>query len=132
MTVSVFVYGTLEIPLVRQAVLVKEIRVQPAVLHGYRRALLRGKSYPGIVSAYGRSVCGTLCRDLDADDLDRLDRFEDDVYQRQQVEVESKGKQMKAFAYVIPAANDSILSEQAWDRALFEREHLEEFLGARG
>ena len=61
--------------------------------------------YPFIVAAPGRHVDGVLIMDLDADDLARLDRYEEvdqAVYVRADVEVEAWGCGPSAFH--LPAA----------------------------
>lgn len=67
------------------------LRVQPAVLHGYRRHRVRGADYPGIVAASSSSsrssVLGTLVTGLTDGDLHRLDLYEGDEYVREQVSV---------------------------------------------
>lgn len=79
------------------------LKLQPAVLHGYRRHRVRGADYPGIVPVSSpspstssptsssetsrTSVLGTLVSGLTDGDLHRLDIYEGDEYAQERVVV---------------------------------------------
>ena len=130
-----FVYGTLEIPEVLRAVTGRDFPAHPAVLADYRRALLRGEVFSAIVHTPGGSTPGTLYSKVDPDTFLRLDRFEGDPFQRIEVTVQTLSAPSRpetAFVYALDPARGELLGDQPWDRARFEREHLQEFLGTLG
>ena len=103
-----------------------------AVLDGYVRFLLEGKPYPGIIASPGQSTRGVLYLDVDAAVWSRLDRFEDDLYERTRVRVVADdGRVLQAFTYVVPAARRHLLGSRPWDREVFRRGHLAAFIAAR-
>lgn len=124
-----FAYGTLEIPAVMYAVTGQHHPVEAAVLPGYRRYLLANKPYPGIVPQLNADVEGMLYRNLSPQIWQRLDRYEDDFYQRQQVRVLSRrGELIEAWTYIVPVAYQHLLSQIPWDRRYFTKHRLRRFL----
>ena len=124
-----FTYGTLEIPSVVRRVLGRDLTGERAVLHGYARFLVHGECHPGIVERAGASVSGTVYNGLSSAMFLRLDRYEGKEYEKRIVEVVlSTGEARTAYTYTCLAG---MLSEAPWDRAIFIRDHLTEFLTAR-
>lgn len=96
-----FAYGTLLRSRVVEALLGRVPPSYEATLAGYERCRLAGRVYPGLVSAPGRTVSGVVYADLAAAELQIIDRFEGDGYERRIVRVESGGLVLDVFAYVI-------------------------------
>ena len=86
-TRALFAYGTLEIPAVMLAVTARSFASEPARLDGFVRFLLRDRAYPGIVETPGATTEGRVYHGVDDASLARLDRFEDDCYERRGVVV---------------------------------------------
>ena len=129
MKTHLFAYGTLEIPAVMYAVTGQHHPAEAAVLTGYRRYLLANKHYPGIVPQLNADVKGMLYRNLSPQIWQRLDRYEDDFYQRQQVTVLSRrGELIEAWTYIVPMAYQHLLSQISWDRRYFTKHRLRRFL----
>jgi gamma-glutamylcyclotransferase (GGCT)/AIG2-like uncharacterized protein YtfP len=127
-----FAYGTLQFPEVMRLVVGRTLPAEPAVLEGYGRYLVRGQTFPGLVAEAGSSTPGALYRDLDPDAVARLDRFEDDFYERRTVSVTTgAGARVSAFAYVVPEGRSEMLSREPWDEVRFARQHLVAFLSDR-
>lgn len=64
------------------------LRIQPAMLHAYKRYRIKNKKYPAILpTAFLSSVRGVLIEGLTDSDLWRLDIFEGSEYARQKVRV---------------------------------------------
>lgn len=125
----VFVYGTLELPEVMEAVTGKRFEREPALLAGFRRGLLRGLPYPGIVEDAEAATPGWLVLHVDEAALALLDAFEDECYERREVEVELEdGLRTKAFTFAIPAAAADLVTPEPWEPAGFHERHLERFL----
>jgi gamma-glutamylcyclotransferase (GGCT)/AIG2-like uncharacterized protein YtfP len=131
--INLFAYGSLMIPEVIQAVICREVFGESATLVGYLRQGLLGFSYPGLVKCPDASVDGRLYRDLSANDLLRLDAFEDDFYQRQTLTVQSRnGGINQASVYVITPESTGLLDGRPWCVETFRRQHLRGFLSRYG
>lgn len=83
---------------------------------GYAIFRVRDAVFPGIVVASGSSVRGVVYLDVDLAAVDRLDRFEDDFYDRQSLTIDcDDGRQLVAGAYVVPPASRHVLTSEPWD-----------------
>jgi gamma-glutamylcyclotransferase (GGCT)/AIG2-like uncharacterized protein YtfP len=120
-----FAYGTLLVAEVMERVAGRSFPAEHAVLLGWRRRLLRGATYPGLVPAPGESVEGLLYAGLDAGALARIDRFEGALYERRELTVAlDSGKSRPAFVYVLRPEHRGLLSELPWSEAEFRARHL--------
>lgn len=136
---ALFVYGTLQVPQVVQAVLQRLPRSQPAVLSGYRCGLMAGQCYPGIVAAPGQRVRGRLLVALTWAELCRLDVYEGDEYQRVEVCVElsderaeagarAPARQIRAQAYVVKPQLSSRVTSAPFEWKALGKQQLRELL----
>ena len=126
---NLFVYGTLMVPAVMQAVTGHAFRSLPATLTGYARFRIKQQVYPGIVTGRDSSVDGLLYYAIDAQSMQRLDEFESEVYRRSEVTVQpADGGEETAWAYVIAPSYEHLLSSDGWDLAQFQRQHLQRYL----
>ena len=63
---------------------------------------------------------GIVYLDVDHESTERLDRFEDDFYERRAIAADcSDGQRRMAEAYVVPPANRSVLTSEPWGREAF-------------
>lgn len=125
---ALFAYGTLEFPQILEIVAGRAFAAErPAIAHGYRRAMLRGRRYPGIWPDASASTDGVLYRGLDAEALRRVDRFESDVYRRVEIAVHCAGRDHSAYAYVVEPEHLGLLADTAWNRDHFRAVHLEDY-----
>lgn len=130
---NLFAYGTLQVPAVMERVAGGPVAApEPAVLTGYRRFLLRDKTYPGIVETAEATVAGMLFRDLTAEVVRRLDAFEDPIYERLPVRVTLGAETVDAFAYVVPVARRGLLDTVEWSLERFRERDLTRFLETHG
>ena len=126
---NIFTYGTLMIPEVMAAVTTRKFRSIIAILKGYARFTVKGESYPGIIPVTDAATEGIIYFDVDELSLRRLDAFEGDLYQRIQIQVETKGIEiLKADTYVIKPKFRSHLSSLEWNMKEFAQKHLKTFL----
>jgi len=129
--ITVFTYGTLEIPAVMEAVTGKSFPSIEATVENFARYVIKGKSYPGMTPAPGQATAGRLYYEVDPGSLALLDRFEDKVYVRQLIPVKTgKGESLEAYAYIIPPPYSGILSSEPWHRDRFMASHLPRYLTA--
>jgi gamma-glutamylcyclotransferase (GGCT)/AIG2-like uncharacterized protein YtfP len=117
----VFTYGTLMFPEVWQAVVGREFASVPGTAAGYAIYRVQDAVFPGIAAADERdSVRGVVYLDVDHASVARLDLFEDDFYVRRSVWIDCEdGERRAADAYVVPPENESVLTDERWDRAKF-------------
>ena len=117
----VFTYGTLMFPEVWQAVVGRSFETVDGTAAGFEILRVRDAVFPGIAAATGIcSVPGVVYLDVDRDSTDRLDRFEDEFYERRTIAIDcSDGQLRKAEAYIVPAANRDVLTSEPWGRESF-------------
>jgi gamma-glutamylcyclotransferase (GGCT)/AIG2-like uncharacterized protein YtfP len=128
---TLFAYGTLLFPEVFLAVTGRrEASSSAATLRGFVRRRVVGEIFPAIVEAEERDrVIGVIWSGLDERDLDRLDVFEGDLYQRRRVEVGApRASDREVWTYVLAAAWRHRLGAEPWDPLAFERDHLVAFV----
>jgi hypothetical protein len=104
-----FFYGTLIDADVRRAVLgpAAPRQVEAALLRGWRRVSVPGKTYPIVLADPQASVAGVLARGLTPAARRRLERYEDaDLYTVAEVEVVPAGRRrpLKALVFVAKTA----------------------------
>jgi gamma-glutamylcyclotransferase (GGCT)/AIG2-like uncharacterized protein YtfP len=127
---TLFVYGTLMVPDVLNALLGRLPLHCEALLEGYRRYTIQGECYPAIVNNPGANVRGLLLSGLTKSDVETLDDYEGDAYVRAQVIVAVDGKPTQANCYVWRSQSDVRLGNEAWDLETFRTRHLADYLRA--
>ncbi len=121
----IFAYGTLRFPEIVHALTGRRFSSRPAVLEGFARYRVRGRSYPGIVPVSGSRTAGVLFDGVDLRSLALLDRFEADLYERRRVRVcAGAGAPLAALTYVVAAGRRQCLGREPWDRERFAARHV--------
>lgn len=99
----------------------------PAILDGHCRHRVRLADYPAVVRQEGHSVRGIYATGLTDANIDKLDRFEGDEYERVEVEVRegegTAGEAKKAFVYLFLKGAE--LEAGEWDFEAFRRDKME-------
>lgn len=125
-----FFYGTLMDPQVLSwvtGVPFDPIRLRPAVLSGFRRVYVADVSYPAIYADPESDVTGCLVRGISAAAANRIDQFENDGYDRQNLRVRTaNGGDVPAAVYV--AGKRMALTDQDWDFQNWRRRHKRRYL----
>ena len=126
---SLFAYGTLQIPVVMQAVTGQKLSPVDAVLRDYCRYSIRDEVYPAIIVQTGASVSGQLYTGLGRSTLKILDAFENVIYERCEREVVTAGNvSINAQVYVISIEYHHMLSGKPWEVDWFRQNHLDNYL----
>jgi len=128
---ALFAYGSLQVEEVMEAVTGRRFIGRPATLPGHRRRLLYGCTYPGVVADEVESTPGVLFEGLAASDLEILDLFEGEPYERRRLQLEVVAPvraRSTAFVYVVRDDRASLMSATAWDLATFRERSLATFL----
>ena len=129
---ALFAYGSLEVPEVMRAVTGRSFRHRPAVLEGYRRSLLVGSSYPGILATSGERTSGIAYESLDRRTFEILDDWEGDSYRRDEVRVTlTSGQTLRAYAYVLRPECAHLISDTPWDAEAFRLSRARRSPGSR-
>ncbi len=127
----VFTYGTLEIPEVMEAVTGKSWVSAEARAGGFAKFLLKGRTYPGMTVVQGSICSGRVYYHLDPQTIEILDAFEDEVYRREQIEVDVEGgRSLQAHAYLIRPQDRECLTAIPWQPDEFKSKHLVRYLEA--
>ncbi len=125
---DLFVYGTLMLPEIMHAVSGCDAPGEPAVLADYRRRRVAGEAYPAIVEAAGETVEGLVYCGLGHRQLERLDRFEGEMYRRVRVGVTMSGVPRQAQAYVLQPQYRHRLTDRPWSLQDFAVQGLRRFV----
>jgi gamma-glutamylcyclotransferase (GGCT)/AIG2-like uncharacterized protein YtfP len=127
-TFSVFTYGTLQFPEVMQAVTGLDLKPVTASLSGYQRFKIKERTFPGLIKKQGIITDGMLYRDLEEAAIERLDQFEDVMYERYLVDVQVNSETEQAFVYVTQKEYKDCLLDQEWSLEEFRSKYLKLYL----
>lgn len=127
-THALYVYGTLQVPAIFQQIVGRALRAVPATLEGYARYRVQARVYPAIVEQAGGRVEGLVYGGLSSAELERLDLYEGDLYERRVVDLSKGGVFIQAHVYVLRVDQHHLLSSDAWDLDTFTRDHLKDYL----
>jgi gamma-glutamylcyclotransferase (GGCT)/AIG2-like uncharacterized protein YtfP len=125
---NLFTYGTLQNAEILAQVVGRSWPSSPALLDGYARYRVNGKPYPAIVEEPGAQVQGSLYSGVSQIELERLDEYEGELYQRCALRVWVGPQAIDAFTYLLRGEYRALLSVELWELADFEREHLAGYL----
>ena len=125
---NVFTYGTLCIPEVMTAVCGRRPDATDAQLSDYACHLIVNQNFPGIQPQPGGIVPGLLWSDISTQELEALDAFECDFYNRLILEVKTKPGIVEAMVYVVAPQHLNLISGFPWDEAFFIQHHLATYL----
>lgn len=112
-----FVYGSLMFPEIIRSVIGRVPEGRPAIIQGYRRLVVAGESFPGMIKV-GESderVDGLVYVDITSEEWKRIIAFEDEFYGLKEVSVERLGENLSALAFVVPPAKKSLLADEVWN-----------------
>ena len=129
----VFTYGTLMFSEVWRAVIGRRYRQSKAVVDGFQRHAVLGVDYPCLIrSEPDQQVDGILYFDIKRDDLETLDNFEADQYDREVIPCTlANGEIVEAFAYLWSERHMDQVGED-WDIEGFRDEGMRRFLARHG
>lgn len=121
-------------PEVWQAVIGRRYRQSKAVIRGYERRAINGASYPCLIRSDDPEsiVNGIVYFGISDEDLETLDEFEAEQYDREIINCETPdGESVEAFTYVWSSRHAYMVGDQ-WDEAWFRKEGLRRFLARYG
>ena len=118
--INLFTYGSLMCSDIMSRVAGCKTDCTQASLNNFFRSKIQSREYPGIIPQQGARVPGVLYFDISAEALERLDVFEGEMYQRQEVEViNDKNDSVTAMTYIIKPQYRDILTDKEWSFSEF-------------
>jgi gamma-glutamylcyclotransferase (GGCT)/AIG2-like uncharacterized protein YtfP len=123
-----YAYGTLQVPAIFENIVGRALEGYPATLEGYACHRMRERVYPAIVRHAGGRVAGLVYAGLSSAELDRLDHYEGEFYERRVLALFAGGARIEAHAYVLRSEHRHRLSSDTWDLDAFIRDHLASYL----
>lgn len=125
---NLFAYGTL----MCEDIMVEAAGCYPArcqgILAGYIRCPVKGEVYPAIIPDEKGRVEGVLYFDISMQALERLDRFEGELYSRQSVAIRLPDKtNISAETYVLQSEFLHCAERMEWDFENFLLHHKRMF-----
>lgn len=125
---NLFTYGSLMCDDIMLQVSGVQPKHQKARLIGFFCSQIQGETYPGIHPAAEHYVEGVLYFDVCESAIAKLDTFEGEYYERNEITVlcSSEGE-IAATAYIIKAQYNHLLTGKSWSYDNFLRHGKEEF-----
>lgn len=109
-----FAYGTLQLPERLQALIGRVPPGIPAQLAGFRCGLVARADFPGIVPCHDSAVSGLLLAGLSDGELETLDAYEGELYQRVSVQVQTSDGPHSAWVYQIAPWARNRVTQEPW------------------
>jgi len=110
---SLFAYGTLMAREVSDKI-IDIFSEEKAILKNYRRFSIFHKNirlyFPAIIPENNFAIEGILFRNLSKEQLQKLDQFESELYERKKVNIDTSKGQEKAWTYVWKPSAQFILN----------------------
>ena len=129
-TTDVFVYGSLMVPEVLEAVVGRHFDARPAELHGFARCSVadpdRRAKGPVLLAEEGAVTWGLVLRGVDAASLARLDAFER-RFHLIEVDVVTNGRAERVKMFELPDVSRLPLV-RGWSVEAFRARHLAAYL----
>lgn len=126
---NVFTYGSLMFAPVWSRVVNGAYAQTPARLEGYQRLAVLGEDYPVAIPAPDHRVEGILYIGVGVADMEQLDEFEGEYYQRLSVTViDTAGISVTAWVYILNEQYRHILDTEEWDAGRFATTGIQHFL----
>ena len=119
----IFTYGSLMFEEVWNQLVSGKYSHAPALLEGYARRCVKQEEYPVIFEA-NESVKGVLYYDVEPCDIEKLDAFEGEYYERKSVFLNNC---VDAQVYVLKKEYFEIIEEKPWDEEAFKNEGIKRF-----
>lgn len=128
---NVFVSGPLMFRDLIKAVTGKVFTVESGVLHGYAQFTIKDKGQSAMIPFPDRMVEGVVYLDVDDDSLARIDAFQGNRFEREDVTVEAEnGEWLEASAYCLKLRRRKILSAEEWSEDVYRDNFLKKDLAA--
>lgn len=127
---TVFVYGTLQYPMILDALLGRVPASEHARVRGYVRYGVKGEPFPAVVPCESGEVEGLLLNGLSPDEMAILDDYEGEQYSTCEVDVfvADETSRRRTILYVWKDEYMEWLDGKEWDRNAFETTHFDRYM----
>lgn len=102
----------------------------PAVTKGFCRCSIQNSQSCSLVPAAGGHVAGMLYGGVSAAEMDRLDQYTDELFERVQLQVVTPTEKILAFSYAIRPEYYHRIELVKWDQRRFEHLGLRHLLAS--
>ena len=130
MGIHVFTYGSLMFHRVWSRVAAGDYEKKNARLYGYKRRKIKGAIYPAVLPGTDLDcVDGIVYLNVSEGDVETLDKFEGEYYQKETAECElsHRGK-ISACVYVFNEKYKNLIEDKEWDPVWFSQVGIHSFL----
>jgi gamma-glutamylcyclotransferase (GGCT)/AIG2-like uncharacterized protein YtfP len=128
---NLFVSGPLMFRELIQAITGKPFVGQAGLLHGYAQFMIKDEWQSAMIPFPDRAVDGVVYLDVDKESLARIDAFQGNRFQREEVTVEGEsGAWLEASAYCLKLRRRKVLSIHSWDEDDYREKALKKDIAA--
>jgi gamma-glutamylcyclotransferase (GGCT)/AIG2-like uncharacterized protein YtfP len=129
MSYSLFTYGSLMFPQVWHQLVPQTRPSHPAFLTKFSRRLILLDTYPLLIEDANGGILGTVYSQLSGSDLERLDYFEGEIYQRVTVAVHTEQGIKPCQTYIPKPQYRCLAMQDYWRGDIFRAVQMSIFLG---
>ena len=128
---NIFVYGSLMYSEVWDKIVSESYLNCAATIKGYERFAIQNEVYPAVIKSKGSEVEGLIWKDVNDEDLARLNEFEGEYYVLQSEKaIDDQGSLIPVCFYLLKSQYHSILKNENWDIQRFESKNLPLFISS--
>lgn len=110
--INLFTYGTLMDEALMERLTGKRFKWCEGTLYDYKKLMVKGEDFPGIIAFTGEMVRGRVYFNVDNESLNKINEYEDEFYELKRVLVHTNnGKKIDAYTYVIKEGFRHLLSD---------------------
>lgn len=124
---NIFTYGTLMSEEIWNNVVIAKYKFDKAKLSGFGKKKLKDREYPGLIRCEGSITDGVIYYDVAEEDVNRLDKFEGEEYERVKVIVEKDSDAIEAFTYLYKNEFSENILRLEWSYDDFLKNGFESF-----
>lgn len=126
---DVFAYGTFLFPQIMDAITGRKHEGQKAKLYNFAAFKVKGDIYPGIWPLEGVQTEGIVYHNVTEEELEAMDRYEGEEYNRELLKVETEdGEMHKVWVYTFRAAYKHLLSEIPWNMEMYDQSEIDSYI----
>lgn len=124
---NIFTYGTLMSEEIWNNVVMENYKFDKTKLSGFSKKKLKDREYPGLIKSEGSITDGVIYYDVAEEDVNRLDKFEGEEYERVKVIVEKDSDAIEAFTYLYKNEFSENILRLEWSYDDFLKKGFESF-----
>ena len=116
---NLFAYGTLMVPELIRSIIDRDLKSGRGRLNDFERRSVRNEIYPAVKPSLSNDVFGVIYYDLSLTEMNILDQYEGNMYERQTVSVcTGRNSIERCQVYACKPVYYYLLEEKAWDPSI--------------